>query len=291
MSKSDQVRIESVQCISPDGLHRMAYKDWGDVDNPDVLLCVHGLTRVSDDFDILARELSGRFRVICPDVVGRGRSGWLRNPQNYQVQQYVADMITLIARLKSDNISFLGTSMGGLIGMVLASLKDNPLQKLILNDIGPNLNAAALGRIGQYLGQPMRFASFDEAAHFIRSISGTFGEHTEDEWHKFCGDVLKQDQDGMWIRHYDLNLAMPMQAVTPELAQAMQVMMWAAYDAIVCPTLLLRGAESDLLLPETANQMTRRGPRAQLVEFEKVGHAPTLVHADQIAPIRDFLLM
>ncbi|PRC92293.1 alpha/beta fold hydrolase [Solimicrobium silvestre] len=288
--RSDQVRIESVQCISPDGLHRMAYKEWGEVDNPNVLLCVHGVTRVSDDFDALARELSSQFRVICPDVVGRGRSGWLRNPQHYQVQQYVCDMVTLLARINPPNLSFLGTSMGGLIGIGLASLPENPIQKLILNDIGPVLNISALTRIAQYIGQPMRFATFDEAAQFIRTISQTFGEHTEEEWHKFCMDVLRQDKDGMWIRHYDLKLAVSMQAVSPELAEAMQMMMWAAYDAIACPTLLLRGAESDLLLPETALQMTKRGPRAQLVEFEKVGHAPTLVHADQITVIKDFLL-
>lgn len=289
--KSDQVRIESVQCISPDGLHRMAYKDWGEIDNPNVLICVHGLTRVSDDFDVLAREMSKQFRVICPDVVGRGRSGWLRNSQNYQVQQYVADMITLIARLKVDHISYLGTSMGGMIGMGLASLKDNPIQRLILNDIGPNLNIGALTRISQYVSQPMRFGSFDEAAHYIQSISQTFGEHSEDEWHKFCKDVLRQDKDGMWIRNYDLKIGMSMQAISPDLAQAMQVMMWSAYDSISCSTLLLRGAISDLLSPETANQMTQRGPRAKLVEFENVGHAPTLVHDDQIAPIKEFLSM
>jgi pimeloyl-ACP methyl ester carboxylesterase len=289
--KSDQVRIESVQCISPDGLHRMAYKDWGEIDNPNVLICVHGLTRVSDDFDVLAREMSKQFRVICPDVVGRGRSGWLRNSQNYQVQQYVADMITLIARLKVDHISYLGTSMGGMIGMGLASLKDNPIQRLILNDIGPNLNIGALTRISQYVSQPMRFGSFDEAAHYIQSISQTFGEHSEDEWHKFCKAVLRQDKDGMWIRNYDLKIGMSMQAISPDLAQAMQVMMWSAYDSISCSTLLLRGAISDLLSPETANQMTQRGPRAKLVEFENVGHAPTLVHDDQIAPIKEFLSM
>ena len=290
LRKSDQVRIESVQCISPDGLHKMAYKEWGEADNPNVLVCVHGLTRVSDDFDVLARSLSDKFRVICPDVVGRGRSGWLRSSQNYQIQQYVADMVTLFARLQAEQISWLGTSMGGMIGMAIASLKENPIQKLILNDIGPNLNVTALTRISQYVSQPMRFVTFDEASHYIRSISETFGEHTEDEWHKICKDVLRKDKDGMWIRHYDLNLGMSMQAISPDLAQAMQVMMWAAYDSISCPTLLLRGKESDLLLADTAIQMTNRGPRAKLVEFEKVGHAPTLVHEDQIAPIKEFLL-
>lgn len=287
--KSDQVRIEYVQCLSPDGLHKMAYKEWGQADNPNVLVCVHGLTRISDDFDVLARELSSDYRVICPDVVGRGRSGWLRNPKNYQVPQYVADMITLFARLKADRMTYIGTSMGGMIGMGIASLRDNPINRLVLNDIGPNLNIGALNRISQYVSQPMRFPTFDEAAQYIRSISLPFGAHSEEEWHKLCKDVLRQDKDGMWIRHYDLNLGLGMQAISPDLAQAMQVMMWSAYDAITCPTLLLRGAESDLLSEETAAQMTRRGPRAQLVEFEKVGHAPTLVHADQIDVIKRFM--
>jgi pimeloyl-ACP methyl ester carboxylesterase len=287
--KSDQVRIETVQCLSPDGLHKMAYKEWGQPDNPHVLVCVHGLTRVSDDFDVLARELSEQYRVICPDVVGRGRSSWLKNPQNYQVPQYVADMVTLLARLRATHVDYLGTSMGGLIGMGLASLRDNPIKKLILNDIGPSLDVAALNRISQYVSQPLRFATFGEGAQYIRSISLTFGEHSEEEWHKLCKDVLRQDKDGMWIRHHDLNLGLAMQAITPELAQAAQVMMWSAFDSISCPTLLLRGADSDLLSKETAQQMTRRGPKVKLVEFEKVGHAPTLVHADQIEPIRQFL--
>lgn len=293
-SETEQVRIESVQCISPDGLHRMVYKDWGDIDNPNVLVCVHGVTRVSDDFDALARELAPRFRVICPDVVGRGRSGWLRTAQNYQIQQYVCDMVTLLARINvnanAGNLSFLGTSMGGIIGSVLASLPESPIRKLILNDIGPVLNSSALGRIGQYIGQPIRFATIDEADQYIRSLSVPFGEHTEEQWQKLSRDVLCQDKEGMWTRNYDLKLAVSMQAITPDQAQAMQAMMWATYDAISCPTLVLRGAESDLLSSETAQQMTQRGPKAKVVEFEKNGHAPTLVHADQIAVVKEFLL-
>jgi len=289
VSKPGQVRIKSVQCISPEGLHQMGYKEWGASENPNVLVCVHGVTRVSDDFDALASELSAQYRVICPDIVGRGRSGWFRNAQYYQVQQYVSDLVTLIARLDTDRVSYVGTSMGGMIGMGLASLKDTPIHKMVLNDIGPVLNVSAIGRIGQYIGQPMTFSTFDEAASYIRSISTTFGEHTEEEWHKLCSDVLRQDKNGKWVKHYDISLALPMQAITPELAQASQLMLWAAYDAISCPVLLLRGKESDLLSHETAIHMTQRGPRARMIEFEKVGHAPTLVHPDQIAAIQQFL--
>lgn len=286
----DEARMASVQCLSPEGLHNMAYKEWGAPDNPQVLICVHGLTRVSDDFDTIARELSSHYRVICPDVVGRGRSGWFSQPQNYQIPQYVSDMVTLIAALRAPQVSYLGTSMGGLIGLVLAALRNSPIKKLIINDVGPALNAEALLRISKYVGEPLRFATFEGGATYIRSISQTFGKHTEPEWHKFCSDVLRQDLDGMWIRHYDLNLGIPMQGTTPEQAEAGQRLLWATYDAITCPTLLLRGENSDLLRKETALEMTQRGPKARLVEFADVGHAPTLVHADQIAPVKNFLL-
>ncbi|MBY0239719.1 MAG: alpha/beta hydrolase [Burkholderiaceae bacterium] len=291
-------KLKSVQCISPSGLHQMAYKEWGDADNPAVLICVHGVTRVSDDFDNLARALADRYRVVCPDVVGRGRSGRLLNPQLYRLPQYVADMVTLIAAVTGhsaghpgrQDVHWFGTSMGGLIGMGLASLPDSPISRLVLNDIGPTLDGAALQRIGDYIGQDVRFPSFELAAKFVRDISLTFGPHTDAEWHKLAADVLVQDADGQWTRHYDLGLAQPFRSSTVETAQADQVALWAAYDAIRCPTLLVRGAQSDLLSRATAENMTQRGPQATLVEIPDVGHAPTFLHDDQIAIARKFLL-
>ncbi len=268
----------------------MAYKEWGDERNAKVLVCVHGVTRVSDDFDNLARELCGEYRVVCPDVVGRGRSGWLRDPQHYQVPQYVSDMVTLLARLDAETVHWLGTSMGGLIGMGLASLQDTPIRKLVLNDVGPSLNPEALARIGTYIGEPVRFKTFDEAAHYIREISLPFGPHTDEEWNKLAADVLKQDKDGQWIRNYDPGLASTIKAPTPESIRQMETVLWAMYDAISCPTLVVRGAQSDLLTHETAQAMTSRGPKAKLVEIPGVGHAPTFVHADQINFVKEFLL-
>jgi pimeloyl-ACP methyl ester carboxylesterase len=267
----------------------MAYKEWGDSSNPKVLVCVHGVTRVADDFDQLAQALCRDYRVVCPDVAGRGRSDWLSNPQHYQLPQYVSDMVTLLARLNADTVHWVGTSMGGLIGMGLSALKDNPVKKLVLNDIGPTLNPAAIARIGDYIGQNVRFTTFDEAARYIRDISLPFGPHSEEEWRKLASDVLKQDEDGKWIRHYDLNISVPFKSVTPESAKQGEALMWMSYDAIACPTLLLRGADSDLLSKEVAIEMSRRGPKAKLVEFPGVGHAPTLMHDDQIAVIREFL--
>lgn len=268
----------------------MAYKEWGDPHNPNVLLCVHGVTRVSDDFDLLARSLADTYRVVCPDVVGRGRSGRLANPQHYQVPQYVSDMVTLLARLDAETVDWFGTSMGGLIGIGLASLPGNPLRKVILNDIGPALNPEALTRIGGYIGQEVHFATFEEGVQYIRTISATFGPHTDEEWKKLASDVLRQDKDGRWIRHYDLGLAVPFKAATPESTRQAEAALWHAYDAITCPTLLVRGEHSDLLMREVAHAMTERGPHARLVEIAGVGHAPTFMHADQIAIAQNFLL-
>ena len=287
-------KIKSVQCCSPTGLHHMSYKEWGDENNPEILICAHGVTRVGDDFDVLAAALSDHYRVICPDVVGRGRSGRLLNAQLYTVPQYVSDMITLIARVSAHSedakIDWFGTSMGGLIGMALASLPGTPVRKLVLNDIGPTLDPAALLRIGDYIGQDLKFPDFDTAARFVREVSFSFGEHSDDQWHKLASDVLRQQADGQWVRHYDMGLAQPFRAATPETAKADEAALWACYDAIRCPTLLIRGEHSDLLSRETAQEMAERGPRAALVEIPNVGHAPTFIHDDQIAIARQFLI-
>jgi len=289
-----EAKIKSVQCFSMSGLHQMAYKEWGEEDNPNVLVCVHGVTRVSDDFDNLAQALCTDYRVVCPDVVGRGRSGSLVNPQLYRLPQYVSDMVTLLARVLANGerqtVDWFGTSMGGLIGMGLASLPDSPVSKLVLNDIGPTLDAVAIQRIGDYIAQEVRFPSFKAGAEFVKMVSATFGEHTDAEWHKLAADVLRQDKDGSWVRHYDMGLALPFQSVTPESAKADEAMLWAAFDAIRCPTLLVRGENSDLLSRETAQAMTQRGPKAKLVEIPNVGHAPTFLHDDQIAIAKEFLL-
>ncbi|GAB3400600.1 alpha/beta hydrolase [Massilia agilis] len=289
-----EARIKSVLCSSPAGLHHMAYKEWGDPANPRVLVCVHGVTRVADDFDHLARALCGHYRVVCPDVVGRGRSDRLRDPQHYTVAQYVADMVTLIVRVTAgsadESVDWFGTSMGGLMGMMLAALDGTPVRKLVLNDIGPVLDPVALARIGEYIGQDLRFPSFAHGAAFVREVSSSFGPHSDEQWDKLAGDVLRQAPDGSWVRHYDLALAEPFKAITPEVAKAGEAGLWAAYDAIRCPTLLVRGELSDLLSRETAQQMAARGPRPKLVEVPGVGHAPTFMNEDQIAIARDFLI-
>ncbi|QTN25052.1 alpha/beta hydrolase [Rhizobacter sp. AJA081-3] len=282
-------RLDSVQCLGARGLHRMAYCEWGDPANPRVLVCVHGLARQGRDFDTLAQALSGHYRVVCPDVVGRGRSDWLAEPSGYQIPAYVADMVTLLARLNADEVHWVGTSMGGLIGLGLSALPQSPVRKLVLNDVGPTLEAAALQRIGAYLGQPLRWASVDEAADYLWSISASFGPHSREQWLALTRPMLKPDGDGFKL-HYDPAIAAPLRAVTPEMARAGEAMLWASYDALRCPTMLLRGADSDLLSSATAQAMTQRGPKARLHEFAGVGHAPTLIAPGQIDVVREFLL-
>ena len=282
-------RLHHVQCLAPEGLHRMAYWEWGDAANPKVLVCVHGLSRQGRDFDTFAQAMCGEYRVVCPDVVGRGQSDWLKNPASYAIPAYVADMVTLLARLNADEVHWVGTSMGGLIGLGLAALAESPIRRLVLNDVGPAIEYAALARIGTYLGAPAHWKTQEEAADALRAISLGFGPHTREEWLALTRPQLKADGDG-FKPHYDPAIAVPFRAVTPELAAAGEAMLWAAYDGLKCPTLVLRGAESDLLARATAEAMSLRGPRARLHEIAGVGHAPTLVHADQIAVVRDFLL-
>jgi len=282
-------RLAQVQCLNSRGLHRMAYWEWGDPANPRVLVCVHGLSRQGRDFDHLALSLADEYRVVCPDVVGRGRSDRLADPMGYAIPAYVADMVTLLARLNADSVDWVGTSMGGLIGLGLASLPGSPVRRLVLNDVGPTIQASALQRIGGYLGEPAHWKTLEAAADALWAISQGFGPHTREQWLELTGPQLVADGAG-FKPHYDPAIAVPFRAITPEIAAAGEAMLWQSYERLVCPTLLLRGAVSDLLSAETALAMTQRGPRAKLVEFAGVGHAPTLVSADQRQAVREFLL-
>lgn len=282
-------RLHHVSCLDGRGLHRMAYWEWGAADNPRVLVCVHGLTRQGRDFDVLARDLASDWRVVCPDVVGRGHSDWLADPAGYAVPAYVADMVTLVARLGVAQLDWLGTSMGGLIGLALASLPGTPVRRLVLNDVGPVLPADALARIGSYVGAPVLWATVDEAADAMWAVSSSFGPHTREQWLALCRPQLKADGEG-YKPHYDPAIGLAFRGAKPEAAALNEALLWQAYDRITAPTLLLRGAESDLLTRETAQAMTQRGPRARLHEFPGVGHAPMLVQPDQRAVVRDFLL-
>ena len=270
----------------------MAYWEWGEPDNPDVVVCVHGLSRQGRDFDRLAAALSPRLRVVCPDVAGRGRSQWLA-PELYQVPQYAADMVTLLARLRARRLGWVGTSMGGLVGIALGGLRDSPLQALVLNDIGPAIAEQGLRRIAGGLARRMRFVSLDDAADYLWSVSEGFGPHSRADWLELSRPMLVEQADGSLLLHYDpailqgfAQLAAPDAAT--QLAAGEQAM-WALYDAVRAPTLVLRGERSDILSDGTLQAMRARGPCAQGLEIAGVGHAPTLMSPEQIEPVRRFL--
>ncbi len=283
-------RLHHVTCLTGQQLHRMAYWEWGDAANPRVLVCVHGLSRQGRDFDTLARDLAGDYRVVCPDVAGRGRSERLADPMGYALPNYVAHMVTLVARLGVEQVDWVGTSMGGLIGMGLASLPGSPLRRIVLNDVGPSIEPAAIARIGSYLGQPARWDTLEQAADALWAISQGFGPHSREQWLELTRHQLQPAAGGGLEPRCDPAIAVPFKAITPELAAAGEALLWQAYDRISAPTLLLRGEASDLLSAATAQAMTRRGPRARLLTLPGVGHAPTLVAADQRAAVRRFLL-
>ena len=278
-------RLRTVQCASPRGLHRIAYRESGDPQAP-ALVCVHGLTRCARDFDALAAAMSDRYRVICPDVAGRGDSDWLADPMLYQLPQYVADLVTLVARLDVERVHWVGTSMGGLIGMALAAQKNTPVSKLVMNDAGPLVAKAALERIAAYVGLAPPLPNFEAAEQYVRTVHAPFGPHSDAQWRFLTEGVVRRNADGSYRLHYDPKIGEPFRQNMP----AGDLESWPLWDAIRCPALVLRGAQSDLLARATADAMAQRGPKAKVVEFAGVGHAPTLMHADQIAVVREFLL-
>ena len=283
------------------GQRQMAYWDWA-AQTPEmsrhVVICVHGLSRQGRDFDALARALRGQARVLSVDVAGRGYSDWLADPLQYQLAQYASDLATLVQQVRRETpdavIDWVGTSMGGLIGMAIAAQPALGIRRLVLNDVGPVIQWPALQRIAAYLGLNPSFDSEQAAADYLGSISTGFGPHSPTEWQALSRPMLRE-RDGRWWLHYDPALAVPFKALTEAedgqaTAQAGEAALWGLYDAIQARTLLLRGADSDLLTQATAEAMGQRGPQAHCIEFEGVGHAPTLVAEDQIAAVRSFLL-
>lgn len=278
----------------------MAYWEWnrtGDPHHPHVVVCAHGLSRQGRDFDTLAGRLSERARVICPDVVGRGESDWLLDPMGYQVPLYAADMLALLARVHAQapiaQLDWVGTSMGGLIGMALAGQPGLPLpvpiRRLVLNDVGPAIEWSALERIGQYLGRQLHFADLEQAADALLLISEGFGPHSREQWLRLTQPMLRAAPQGGMELHYDPGIAEPLRQMTREMAQAGEALLWQLYDQIKARVLLVRGRHSDLLTVSTAQAMAQRGPQAHCVEFEGVGHAPTFVAVGQVELLCRFL--
>jgi len=275
----------SVSCLGPHGFHRLAYRDWPGPKDAPVLICVHGLTRNARDFDTLAAALSAHYRVICPDMPGRGDSEWLAHGADYDNPLYLADIAALTARLDVERVDWVGTSMGGIIGMLLAAMPGAPIRRMVINDVGPVIPKDGLQRIADYVGLDPKFPDLAALGAMLRFVHAPFGPLTDEQWHKMAEQSSRRLPDGSYALHYDPKIAEPFKAMTGK-----DVEFWDQWDKITCPVLLLRGAQSDILRRSDAEAMTQRGPRARLIEFAGIGHAPALLVEDQIAAVRDFLL-
>lgn len=271
--------------LGPHGFHRVAYFEWGDPSSNRTVICVHGLTRRGRDFDALAEALQDRCRVVCVDLPGRGQSDWLPLAAGYQPTTYVQDMVALIARLNVAQVDWIGVSLGGLMGMMLAAQPNSPIRKLVLDDIGGYVGIEALQRIASYVGQDPAFPDRDGLLAYMREINVGYGPLTEEQWGRLVEHGHRIDEAGQWRQHYDPKLAEPFKQGFSE-----PVELWPLWDLIGCPVLILRGSESEILTADTATEMVARKPGTKLVEFPGVGHAPMLMDAAQIAAVRDWLL-
>lgn len=297
-------RSLEIPCQSSGGTHTMRAVSLGNPNSPSVVVCVHGLTRSADDFVVLGQELANTHWVIAVDVAGRGESDFLANPADYHIGQYALDMARLWGQLdlSSRRVHWVGTSMGGLIAMALMGTPSAALTgmglpvprpaSLVLNDVGAMVEGAALARIGQYVQLPTVMRSWAEARIHIRRRFAAFGDHSDAHWEILMHAVVREDPSTGEIRfRYDPRIA---DVFVAGLAAAPDgipppIDLWQLYDQIQCPTLLLRGELSDLLSKEVALQMTQRGPRATLLEFANIGHAPSLLPEDQVAAVVDFI--
>lgn len=278
------MNIQTLQCISPEGFHKLSYTEWG-AHHPQTVLCVHGLTRNGRDFDWLAQDLSQTHRVVCPDMVGRGESDHLSLPMSYTIPQYMADCTALIARLHTPQVDWVGTSMGGLIGMGMASLPNTPIRRLIINDVGPFISAKTFERIFKYSQLRPSFPNFDAAIDYFRSTYAAFlSKEVTGYWEQLAKHSLRQEPDGVWTLRVDSKVALGLSG-----GVARDIDLWAFWEKIQCPILVLRGKNSDILPEDVLHEMKQRKPSITCIEFDHVGHAPSLAEAGQIACIRQWL--
>ena len=272
-------------CLGPSGFHKLAYREWPGPAGAPTLVCVHGLTRNGRDFDHLAAALSARYRVVCPDMPGRGLSDNLADSAQYNYGLYLNDLAALVARLDVENLDWLGTSMGGILGMMMAATPGNPIRRLVINDIGAVIAKAGLERIASYIGLDPKFDSLDALADAMAANFVGSDRVPRAQILKLAQGASRILPDGRYGLAYDPHIADVFKSTPPQ-----DVDLFPVWDRIACPTLVLRGGVSDILPRDVAEQMTQRGPKARLVEFEGIGHAPWLATQDQIAPVRDFLL-
>ena len=279
------MKSDFVRCLGPQGFHRLHYLEWGHPENERVLVCVHGLTRNGRDFDALARALQNDYRVVCPDMPGRGLSDWLTVKSDYNYTIYMSDITVLLARLNVEQVDWVGTSMGGLIGMIMAAQPNTPLRRMVLNDVGPCIEADALERIGRYVGAELEFPDLLSLEQYLRNVHAPFGPLTDAQWHQLANHSARRLPHGAYALHYDPGIAEPFKKSGTKHAD-----LWPIWDRVSSPVRVLRGSHSDVLGAETAAQMSQRGPHADVIEFEGIGHAPALLVEEQIKAVKDWLL-
>lgn len=277
-------RIERIEVEGPKGPLRLRLAMWGSPDAARSVICVHGLTRNARDFDPLAEALAERARVLCPDMPGRGGSDWLADPSDYELTVYADIVADLLQRLEIGSVDWIGTSMGGLIGMLVAARAPSPVRRLVLNDVGPLVPQAALAAIADYVGRDPRFDDLDALERHLRMIHAGFGDLDDRQWRRLARHSARPMPDGLLALAYDPRIASAFRAQAEG-----DLDLFETYDRLRCPTLVLRGETSPLLTPEIAQAMHTRGPRAELVEIAGAGHAPALMAPSQIALLRDWL--
>jgi len=283
VQKTVEPRERQYLGLSAAGFHRNRYWEWDStLSDAPILVAMHGLTRNGRDFDTIAQALTDRFQVVCPDVVGRGKSDWLADGALYGYPQYLADAAVLIARVADGPVDWLGTSMGGIAGIMLAAQPLTPIRRLILNDVGALIPKASLERIGAYVGQDPKFASLGELEAYLRRVHAPFGALSDADWAHLARHSARASPTGDYGLAYDPAIAVAFRGIVGD------VDLWAVWDRIQCPVLILRGGQSDLLPPETAARMAAR-PNTTLVEFAECGHAPALMNHEQIGAVRDWL--
>lgn len=273
-----------VKGLSFNGFHRISYLEWG-AENDNTMVCVHGVSRNAHDFDVLAKRLSPSNRVICPDVVGRGHSDHLINADGYDYLQYNADMNVLLGRIGPQKVDWLGTSMGGIIGMVFASLPQTPIKRLIVNDIGPFIARDNLTTIGEYIGRSGEFRNLAEVETYLREIYAEFHPMSDQDWADMAEHSSKRTSRGTYRMRMDAGVGDSFR----NRISLFDVDMWDTWDNIQCPVLILRGENSSFFARETAEEMLTRGPKSTLIEFPHAGHTPSLRGQEQIDAIVNWL--
>lgn len=279
------MRKQSVKWLDESGFHSLAYYEWGDPNNSNVIICAHGLTRNGRDFDYLAQRLEKDYRVICPDFPGRGESDWLTIKNNYDYSYYLQAFSILIARLNCQQLTWLGTSMGGMAGMLMAATPNNPINRLILNDIGPEIPAQAISTIAKYVGKQTEFSSIKALKEYLKVIHSGFGELTEAEWQHLADHSYHTLKNGHLALAYDPEIIRSFKA---QADKGVDISLWSIWHAISCPILVIRGLESPLLSSATADKM-RQHSETTLIELPNTGHAPALMASEQIELIYNWL--